>query len=109
MKVNYRSQIIKYLFFSSQAPATYKGLVELEYLDMIISETLRLYPVSARISRISKKDAEINGVFIPQNTKVEVPVFVLHRDPKYWPEPEKFCPERYDVYVNGNTLRVIIL
>ncbi|XP_052023780.1 cytochrome P450 3A13-like isoform X1 [Apodemus sylvaticus] len=79
----------------NKAPATYNGLVELEYLDMVISETLRLYPVGARLSRLSKKDAEINGVFIPQNTKVAVPVFVLHRDPKYWPEPEKFCPERF--------------
>ncbi|GAB1290352.1 Cytochrome P450 3A13 [Apodemus speciosus] len=77
------------------APATYNVLVELEYLDMVISETLRLYPVGARLSRLSKKDAEINGVFIPQNTKVEVALFVLHRDPKYWPEPEKFCPERF--------------
>ena len=78
MKVNYRSQIIKYLFFSSQAPATYNCLVELEYLDMVISETLRLYPVGVRNARLSKEDAEINGVFIPQNTKVVVPVFVLH-------------------------------
>ncbi|GAB1290354.1 Cytochrome P450 3A25 [Apodemus speciosus] len=78
-----------------KAPATYNGLVELEYLDMVINETLRLYPVGARISRLSKKDAEINGVFIPQNTKVGVALFVLHRDSKYWPEPEKFCPERF--------------
>ncbi|GAB1290353.1 Cytochrome P450 3A13 [Apodemus speciosus] len=79
----------------NKAPATYDGLVELEYLDMVINETMRLYPAATRISRFSKKDAEINGVFIPQNTKVDVPVFVLHRDPKYWPEPEKFCPERF--------------
>ena len=109
MKVNYRSQIIKYLFFSSQAPATYNVLVELEYLDMVINETLRLYPAATRISRLSKKDAEINGVFIPQNTKVGVAVFVLHRDSKYWPEPEKFCPERYEDSVSGNILRIIIL
>ncbi|XP_052023581.1 cytochrome P450 3A13-like [Apodemus sylvaticus] len=79
----------------NKAPASYNCLVELEYLDMVISETLRLYPVGVRITRLSKKDAEINGVFIPQNTKVDVPIFVLHRDPKYWPEPEKFCPERF--------------
>jgi cytochrome P450 len=78
MKVNFRSQIIKYLFFSSQAPATYNGLVKIRYLDMVINETLRLYPVGVRISRLSKKDAEINGVLTPQNTKVDVALFVLH-------------------------------
>ena len=76
---------------------------------MVISETLRLYPIGARLSRLSKKDSEINGVFIPKNTKVVVALFVLHRDPEYWPEPEKFCPERYDDSVNGNTLSIIIL
>ncbi|XP_028641336.1 cytochrome P450 3A25-like isoform X2 [Grammomys surdaster] len=78
-----------------KAPVTYDGLVEIEYLDMVINETLRLYPIGARISRLSKKDAEINGVFIPQNTKVDIPIFILHRDPEYWTEPEKFCPERF--------------
>ena len=71
MKVNFRSQIIKYLFCFSQAPATYNDLEKIEYLDMV-----RLYPIGARISRLSKKDAEINGVFIPQNTEVAVPVFL---------------------------------
>ena len=76
MKVNFRSQIIKYLFCFSQAPATYNDLEKIEYLDMVINETLRLYPIGARISRLSKKDAEINGLFIPQNTEVAVPVFL---------------------------------
>ncbi|XP_031247057.1 cytochrome P450 3A25-like [Mastomys coucha] len=79
----------------NKAPATCNGLGEREYLDMVIDETLRLYPVAAKISRLSKKDAEINGVFIPQNTKVAVPLFLLHQDAEYWPEPEKFCPERF--------------
>ncbi|XP_021017756.1 cytochrome P450 3A13-like [Mus caroli] len=79
----------------NKAPATYNDLEKIEYLDMVINETLRLYPIGARISRLSKKDAEISGVFIPQNTEVAVPIFLLHRDPKYWPEPEKFCPERF--------------
>ncbi|XP_038200411.1 cytochrome P450 3A6-like [Arvicola amphibius] len=79
----------------NKAPATYEALVKLEYLDMVLSETMRLYPVGYRINRISKKDAEINGVFIPKGTQVCIPIFILHRDPKYWPEPEEFRPERF--------------
>ncbi|XP_059104984.1 cytochrome P450 3A41-like [Peromyscus eremicus] len=79
----------------NKAPATYEVLVEMEYLDMVVNETMRLYPVGNRINRLSKKDAEINGVFIPKGTVVVIPIYVLHQDPRYWPEPEKFRPERF--------------
>ncbi|CAO2630198.1 Cytochrome P450 3A6 [Lemmus lemmus] len=79
----------------NKAPVTYETLVKLEYLDMVLNETMRLYPVGYRINRVSKKDAEINGVFIPKGTQVGIPIFVLHRDPKYWPAPEEFRPERF--------------
>nr|XP_048287762.1 cytochrome P450 3A6-like [Myodes glareolus] len=79
----------------NKAPATYEALVKLEYLDMVLNETMRLYAIAYRINRVSKKDAEINGVFIPKGTRVCIPIFVLHRDPKYWPEPEEFLPETF--------------
>ncbi|XP_036028238.1 cytochrome P450 3A13-like [Onychomys torridus] len=79
----------------NKAPATYETLVEMEYLDMVVNETMRLYPVTSRVNRLSKKDAEINGVLIPKGTVVVIPIFVLHRDPKYWPDPEEFRPERF--------------
>ncbi|XP_049985669.1 cytochrome P450 3A6-like isoform X3 [Alexandromys fortis] len=79
----------------NKAPPTYEALVKLEYLDMVLNETLRLYPVGYRLNRVSKKNAEINDVFIPKGTRVCIPIFVLHRDPKYWSKPEEFCPERF--------------
>ncbi|GAB1290355.1 Cytochrome P450 3A13 [Apodemus speciosus] len=79
----------------NKAPVTYDVLAEMEYLDMVVNETLRLYPVGGRLERVCKKDVEINGVFIPKGTVVIVPTFALHKDPKCWPEPEKFCPERF--------------
>nr|XP_020042948.1 cytochrome P450 3A25-like [Castor canadensis] len=79
----------------NKAPATYDALVEMEYLDMVVSEVLRLYAIGNRIERICKKDVEIKGVHIPKGTGVMIPVFALHRDPKYWPNPEEFHPERF--------------
>uniref|UniRef100_A0A8D2DW39 unspecific monooxygenase n=1 Tax=Sciurus vulgaris TaxID=55149 RepID=A0A8D2DW39_SCIVU len=79
----------------NKAPVTYDVLFEMEYLDMVVNETLRLYPVIERIVRVCKKDVEINGVFIPKGTVVAVPIYSLHQNPKYWPEPEKFSPERF--------------
>ncbi|XP_023052978.1 cytochrome P450 3A43 isoform X2 [Piliocolobus tephrosceles] len=79
----------------NKAPVTYDALVQMEYLDIVVNETLRLFPVVSRVTRVCKKDIEINGVFIPKGLAVMVPIYALHHDPKYWTEPEKFCPERF--------------
>uniref|UniRef100_A0A8D2JRQ1 Cytochrome P450 3A n=1 Tax=Sciurus vulgaris TaxID=55149 RepID=A0A8D2JRQ1_SCIVU len=79
----------------NKAPATYDTLVQMEYVDMVVNEMLRLYPIAGRLERVCKKDVEINGVFIPKGTVVMVPSFILQRDPQYWPEPEAFRPERF--------------
>ncbi|GAB1290356.1 Cytochrome P450 3A13 [Apodemus speciosus] len=79
----------------NKAPVTYDALVQIEYMDLVVNETLRLYPVGGRLERVCKKDIEINGVFIPKGTVVMIPTFALHKDPKRWPEPEEFCPERF--------------
>ena len=62
---------------------------------MVLSETLRLYSIANRLERVCKQDVEMNGVFIPKGSVVMIPIFSLHRDPQYWPEPEAFRPERY--------------
>ncbi|XP_029801599.1 cytochrome P450 3A19-like [Suricata suricatta] len=82
--------------FPNKAPPTYDALVQMEYLDMVLNETLRLYPIGGRLERVCKKDVEISGVFIPKGTVVMVPTYTLHRDPSLWPEPNEFHPERFN-------------
>ncbi|XP_061008306.1 cytochrome P450 3A24-like [Dama dama] len=81
--------------FPNKAPPTYDVLAQMEYLDMVVNETLRMFPIAVRIDRFCKKDVEIHGVSIPKGTAVTVPISVLHRDPEFWPEPEEFRPERF--------------
>uniref|UniRef100_A0A673UFP1 unspecific monooxygenase n=1 Tax=Suricata suricatta TaxID=37032 RepID=A0A673UFP1_SURSU len=81
--------------FPNKEPPTYDALVQMEYLDMVLNEALRLYPTNGRLERVCKKDVEISGVFIPKGTLVMVPTFILHRDLDLWPEPEEFHPERF--------------
>ncbi|XP_074960950.1 cytochrome P450 3A9-like [Phalacrocorax aristotelis] len=79
----------------NKAPLTYEAMMQLEYLDMTVSETLRLFPLGGRLERACKKDVEINGVNIPKGTVVVIPPYTLHHNPEYWPEPEEFRPERF--------------
>ncbi|NXD40920.1 CP3A9 protein, partial [Copsychus sechellarum] len=79
----------------NKAPLTYEALTKLEYLDMTLNESLRMYPLGGRIERTCKKDVEINGVIIPKGVVVTIPPYVLHSDPEYWPNPDEFRPERF--------------
>ncbi|KAK9512379.1 hypothetical protein O3M35_000823 [Rhynocoris fuscipes] len=76
---------------------TYQAIHEMPYLEQVINETMRKYPTLPVLNRISTKQyfiPEMNLV-IDKNTRLLVPVYGLHHDPKYYPEPEKFIPERF--------------
>ncbi|XP_049644657.1 cytochrome P450 3A12-like [Suncus etruscus] len=81
--------------FPNEAQPTYDALMQMEYLDMVVTESLRLYPATGRLDRVCKKDVEINGLLIPKGTVVVIPILVLHKDPELWTKPEDFCPERF--------------
>uniref|UniRef100_A0AAQ5YKQ8 unspecific monooxygenase n=1 Tax=Amphiprion ocellaris TaxID=80972 RepID=A0AAQ5YKQ8_AMPOC len=81
--------------FPNQAPIQYQPLMQMEYLEGVINESLRLYPIAPRVERVAKGTVEINGIVIPKGMVVMVPTWPLHRDPDVWLEPEKFKPERF--------------
>ncbi|KYN33648.1 Cytochrome P450 4C1 [Trachymyrmex septentrionalis] len=70
-------------------------LQNLSYLDRCIKETLRLYPSVYFISRITSEDLKLNSYIIPAKTIVHLNIYGLHRDPKFWPNPEIFDPDRF--------------
>ncbi|XP_049644601.1 cytochrome P450 3A12-like [Suncus etruscus] len=88
--------------FPNKAPPTYDTLMQMEYLDMVVKESLRLYPAVVRLQRLCKKDVEINGLIIPKGTMVSIPILFLHKDSELWVEPEEFYPERFSSENKGS-------
>ncbi|GJQ80399.1 Cyp6a9 [Trypoxylus dichotomus] len=76
---------------------TFDGIMEMKFLNMVLDETLRKYPPGSLINRICTKDyiIEETGTKIEAGIRVFISILGLHRDPEYFPNPEKFHPERF--------------
>uniref|UniRef100_A0A8D3BIJ5 unspecific monooxygenase n=1 Tax=Scophthalmus maximus TaxID=52904 RepID=A0A8D3BIJ5_SCOMX len=81
--------------FPNKGSVQYEALMQMEYLDAVVNESLRLYPPIARIDRVAKETIKIKDITILKDMVVLVPVYALHHDPELWPEPEEFKPERF--------------
>lgn len=68
---------------------------KMPYLDMCVSEVLRLYPSGQRTDRVAKNETTIKGVKIPKGMTIGIPIVALQNDPEIWPNPRKFDPERF--------------
>lgn len=80
-------------------PINYVSLMKLKYLDACLCETLRKWPVFSKIERQCVKDYYYNDgitkLHIEKGTAVTVPFSAYHYDPQYFPNPEKFDPDRF--------------
>lgn len=76
---------------------TYDAFQNMKYLNQIISETLRLYPPAPLIDRVCVEDYKIprTKIVIEKGTPVYVALTGLHTDPKYFPDPLRYDPDRF--------------
>ena len=70
-------------------------LPNLPYTDMIVREAMRLYPPAAGFAREPIEDVTIGGYTVPKGSLVTVNTYALHRDPRFFEEPQRFNPERF--------------
>lgn len=68
------------------------------HFPFLRAETLRLHPPFGTVARKCTKDYKINdtNIVIAEGTSIIIPVAAIHRDPKYFPDPNEFRPERFE-------------
>ncbi|XP_058831070.1 probable cytochrome P450 6a13 [Topomyia yanbarensis] len=82
---------------------SYDVLQKMDYLDWVLQESLRMTPPAAVMQKLCTKnyvlkrkvDGKDIGNMIPEGTTILIPIMAVHMDPKYYPEPKKFRPERF--------------
>ncbi|XP_053683467.1 probable cytochrome P450 9f2 [Sabethes cyaneus] len=84
----------------SGTPLTYEALQKMTYMDMVVSEALRKWPANLHIERYCNKDYLYDDgagmrFVIEKGRSILVPAVSIQRDPKYYPNPERFDPERF--------------
>ena len=72
-------------------------LPRLPYTEMVVKESMRLYPPAWGIGRRAISDVEVGGYRIRAGTNVFILQWLTHRDPRFFPDPERFDPERWRV------------
>lgn len=76
-------------------PPTLADLKRLPYTEMVIKESMRIFPPVYAVSRVAVEDAELAGYTIPKKSIISLFSMITHHDPRWWDEPERFKPERF--------------
>ncbi|XP_054083610.1 cytochrome P450 6a22-like [Zeugodacus cucurbitae] len=77
---------------------SYEAMMEMQYLDQVITETLRKYPALAALTRVSVDDYKIPGtnITLEKGTRIHIPAKEIHYDPEIYEDPKEFRPERFN-------------
>lgn len=91
-----RDEVANVIGEGSQLPSpSPEQIAALEYLDAVIKETARLNPVVPIVVRRLERDTQIGDYELPAGNIVAPCIYLTHRRPDLWPEPDTFSPDRF--------------
>lgn len=90
---------LRSIFTSVDEPVTKNHLSKMKLMELIVKETLRLFPVAPYLGREATEDIPLDGGVIPKGTQIILDIFNTHRNPQFYGAnalaflPERFLPE----------------
>jgi cytochrome P450 len=76
-------------------PPAFEDLPALKYTEMVLAESMRLFPPAWGIGRRALRDVTVGGFEIAAGAILALSPYVVHRDERFWPDPLRFDPERF--------------
>jgi cytochrome P450 len=83
----------------------FEDVSRLNYTENVLAESLRLYPPAWAMGRYARNDFALGDYFLPARTTVLISQFVTHRDPRFFPDPLRFEPERFSAQAKAQRLK----
>jgi cytochrome P450 len=80
---------------AGRAP-NFDDLDSLPYTGQVFDEAMRIYPPVYSLARCAEEDTEIGDYSVPKGSEVVTWIYMTHHDPRWFPEPERFRPERFE-------------
>src|SRR5579863_3008417 len=74
---------------------SFDDVPRLRYVEMVLAESMRLYPPAWAMGRYARSDFQLGEFFLPAKTTVLMSQFITHRDARFFPDPLRFDPERF--------------
>ncbi len=85
---------------------TYDDIPRLKYVEMVMAESMRLYPPAWAMGRYALNDFRLGDFYMPAKTTVLMSQFIMHRDPRFFPDPLRFDPERFTAEAKARRTRL---
>ena len=88
---------IKDYYDANPDSSLYDAADNIDYVTMVLYESLRMYPPAHITTRECKQTCAVtDDLILEKGTDVTIPIFLLHRNPEHWSDPDKFDPERFN-------------